>query len=862
MSVDPRFPVTVLGSPRAIVAPLASPRGAVALHDAKRAAVAPLRAPRLPVAHPTLALRDPSTLPEAEPLNVPSIAALRQITGVLNGTVSMVGGLDGGIFVYDSARANEDNGGTVHKGHVRVFSGPADARWFGAKGDGTAADHAALAAAFAVSDHVELKGTHRISANFTVPYGKKLHAEDGMLSIDAGATVTVAGEYDAGLRQVFSGPGSVHLSYRKRGIVRPEHFGAVVMSNPKSSTEDSTTALQKMFLSLQGNTTYNPNVGDTPAPLDAPQVHFAGIYGISDEIKVQGGSCRIYGNGPSFSGSGLKWLGADVVGNATKSLLRIYGPQFMEIEGLIFLGLPTATDANRLYSLVALQALGSVPSPFHIDSARRVVIHRCTFGDDNGIFQQYAGYQAVHGIVVDGDNGNGDFGVIDTCIVTGCEYGITITNQQNVYWQVRNCGAGYVKAGLWLRSGTEVQLDGFYVYNLPSGGTWIRVGDPALLATQGAPNVRIVGTQIAGEGNELAAGFIANAGGWTTTLSLDLRGCEISGGGGMPFFATGAGLSDCAVIMTARACRLFTAFTLATDSPGLRSVLSFEACRDLGSFTITNPCGYTTVEVDVRGCWAGWFAATPPAFGNAGRFLGPLNFRKRFVNQSTISLGDTSLYGATSAMADSIAVGDPTFGLESKFVSKTFRFGTLAQLTQTVAAIPARSQVLGVTVAVRGSNYLANSNTGNALIYVGDATDYKRFATLSGPNGNTQSAPTEGYVPFTSSAGQSVILKGGFALTGSFAWSGNTVTAPTGQFTAAMVGNRVRVGSTEGVITAYVDSTHVTMDTTGSTSGTAVMFVPFVAGTAVLVTVTYVQLNSSPPTSWVNTDYAEAITAT
>lgn len=63
---------------------------------------------------------------------VPSIAALRQMSGMVDGALCTVGGRDGGVFQFVVARENEDDGGTVHKGHVRVYSGPLDIRWFGA----------------------------------------------------------------------------------------------------------------------------------------------------------------------------------------------------------------------------------------------------------------------------------------------------------------------------------------------------------------------------------------------------------------------------------------------------------------------------------------------------------------------------------------------------------------------------------------------------------------------------------------------------------------------------------------------------------------------------------------------------------
>lgn len=865
MSVDPRFAVTVIGSPRAIVAPLPSPRGVVALHDAKRAAVAPLRAPRLAVAHPTLSIRDPSTLPEAEPLNVPTIAALRQITGVLNGTVSMVGGRDGGIFVYDSARANEDNGGTVQKGHVRVFSGPADATWFGAKGDGTADDSAALLAACVASSHVRVAGPTRIASDTSIPAGVTLHFDvpGASLVVDSGKTVTLNHEYRAGLTQVFAGAGDVRLAYRNRGEIHPEHFGAIALSDPRTGTEDSTAALQKMFRSVKGNSIPQYST----LSYDSATFRFNGIYGVSDEILVPSGAHTIIGNGPCFTGSGLKWVGTVTTANATKSLLRLLGPQYAYVEGLVGIGAPTSDATKRLYAIFAVQTSGSVPSPFFSEHARNTTFHRCVAGDEVGVFNLGGAPHAQHGFVVDGTNANGDFGCFDNCAAIRTDYGFTITNQQNVYWTLRNCKAGFVGSGLWAKSGTEIHLaDSFYVYGI-QGGVWIVVGDPVINAAQGAPNVRIVATNIGGEGNDLASGFFENRGGFTATLRLVLNGCEIFGGNGsgMPFFREGTGLSDCGVILSARGCHMAWTFHATTDSPGLRHVLNLEGLVEAESLYVQNDCAYTTIDLDVRGCWAGWFSPTPSVFGNAGRFLGPINFRRCIGGIARTSLGDASLYGVTAALANEFLLGDEGFGFTSRLVSKSYDLRTTAAIPQTIPIIPAEADVRRCKVSIQSGNYLANSNDSLARIFVGDSTDYARFATLSGNAGFLVAVTNPAFTSFIAPTAQNVEIRGGRVLTGTFAWGGNTVTAPSAQFTAAMVGNKIRLGSTEGTITAYVDTTHVTMDTSASVSGPAVMFIPFAIdgngnGQHITVGIRY-DLGLSAVT-WQNAAYATPIVST
>lgn len=131
-------------------------------------------------------LRGPPGPPGSTVLFVPTYAAARllNLTLAIAGTIVDVGGYsavnDGGqgSFAYNPTSVEADNDGTildpVGPGRlIRIFSGPIDVRWFGAKGNDAADDRAAIQAAidYQASSGKEVlipEGTYRVGAELVI----------------------------------------------------------------------------------------------------------------------------------------------------------------------------------------------------------------------------------------------------------------------------------------------------------------------------------------------------------------------------------------------------------------------------------------------------------------------------------------------------------------------------------------------------------------------------------------------------------------------------------------------------------------------------------------------------------------------
>jgi len=102
----------------------------------------------------------------------------------------------------------------------------------GLVGNGTTNDYTALNALLTAigSTPTELlidSGTYKISSNITIPSNIKLiFANGAMLSPDGGITITINGEINAGLHQIFTGSGSI-AGTPKNNEIYPEWFGAI-----------------------------------------------------------------------------------------------------------------------------------------------------------------------------------------------------------------------------------------------------------------------------------------------------------------------------------------------------------------------------------------------------------------------------------------------------------------------------------------------------------------------------------------------------------------------------------------------------------------------------------------------------------
>ncbi len=139
----------------------------------------------------------PGTLPPAPMRHVPVVAALRGLPGTAQHTVIHVAGGaapsdgGGGLFAWAAVAPRRDDGVTcfvVGSGAwVRQFSGPLDVRWFGATGNGTTDDTAALQRALNYSSANKRAvllpaGTYRTTATLTLGRDTRVMGEGKTLS--------------------------------------------------------------------------------------------------------------------------------------------------------------------------------------------------------------------------------------------------------------------------------------------------------------------------------------------------------------------------------------------------------------------------------------------------------------------------------------------------------------------------------------------------------------------------------------------------------------------------------------------------------------------------------------------------------
>lgn len=767
-------------------------------------------------------------------------------------------------------------------------------RTFGAVGDGTTDDAVAInrataSAAASGRDVYFPAGTYNITSAVTSP-ARFTFAEGAKIDSSNRSALELHKGYNAGLCQVFGERLVVRIKYWTMDVLYFEHFGAQVLTDPRTGINDSTTAIQKLFQSLQGNH-YPGEPPDTPAVNNSFTVRLLGIYGISDEIKVNPGGYQICGSGVALFGTGFKWVGPDLPENKDKAMLRLFGPQWAEIDGLIFLGLPSDHDERRLYAGIALQSNGSVPPPYSVGLGRRTTIRRCSFGDSVFYFHVGdVGYQFQHGIITDGDNGNDDFHIFESCIVVGAEHGITIGNQQNVAVQIRNCAVAFAKtAGVWQRNGGELFVDGLYCYKLPAGASFFKVGDPN--GTQGAPNSRITMRLVGGEHNwdgvvvpepgvvpetiPPITSFVHNAytpGG--TALFWDLTRCEIALPQPHALFLTG---DPCTYSLTFDNCDVSGKFSLPYGSASYRNLLTFRGCRNLGVVMVdkVDQFSQALLDVDVQNCMAQSFQAGPWWLVNKeGRFVGAISYKHRFgaLNPPVaMSLADPSLYATASTLSDKVGIGNAGFGFESELGYKTYYFRSKNQFTlEFRGIIPARSVVFGCQIGVLDSNFLANGNNSWARVFVGDHKDYRRYGSVPGPSGFVASSVTDDFVPFVTAYARDVVLYGGWENDGeTWTWDGNIIKNTHGFFSPDMVRNRIRfttgpLAGAETTVTAVNNNASLQVADSKQGSGEAVMFVPFAAGKRMLIAPAYFQMMSNSEIVGSkytpNLEYAEPIT--
>lgn len=184
-------------------------------------------------------------------------------------------------------------------------------------GNGTTNDATALntyitAVGTAQTDLYFPSGTYKIGTNVTIPANMRIIMANGaMFSVDNGVTLTINGEIDAGLYQLFTGAGTVVPSTKNKIYI--EWYGAVSDALYLTETEpllyyadaahtiratDNTASIQKCFDSIVGGT-----------------VLFSGIYRVASEVYV---------NNKHINLVGISKYDSRIVSDGTDNILRIH----------------------------------------------------------------------------------------------------------------------------------------------------------------------------------------------------------------------------------------------------------------------------------------------------------------------------------------------------------------------------------------------------------------------------------------------------------------------------------------------------------------------------------------------------------
>lgn len=129
---------------------------------------------------------------------VTTLSSLDQLNPDPQGNTHMIvtDPVRGGIFVYDDTKKEENNGGTVINGWVRLYTGFADVKWFGALGNGQTDDSTNIQKAI---DSVDLlyfsSGTYKITKSLSVGKNKYITADKAIItSSDNISYITLAGK--------------------------------------------------------------------------------------------------------------------------------------------------------------------------------------------------------------------------------------------------------------------------------------------------------------------------------------------------------------------------------------------------------------------------------------------------------------------------------------------------------------------------------------------------------------------------------------------------------------------------------------------------------------------------------------------
>jgi hypothetical protein len=157
---------------------------------------------------------------------------------------------------------------------VRIYSGALNVRWFGAKGDGTSDDAAAIGRAGAAvtaggTDLLFPPGNYLVSSNVTTSAGNRCRfASGGMLSLGSGVVFTFASPIEAAQNmQIFSGAGTVAFVKGTQPCVYPDWWGGNSYSGNNSPLQLAVNSASPAAIPVRlGNRTYNIGASGSNAP--------------------------------------------------------------------------------------------------------------------------------------------------------------------------------------------------------------------------------------------------------------------------------------------------------------------------------------------------------------------------------------------------------------------------------------------------------------------------------------------------------------------------------------------------------------------------------------------------------------------
>lgn len=162
----------------------------------------------------------------------------------------------GGTFIYDAAKASENNGGTNFSGWVRQYDGAANVKWFGAKGDGVTDDTAAILNMASVEGYVQFSSGSYLCKTVTLDF--PLFFEVGAnLLVPIGETITISHRIESCRQWIFQGDGDYVLGHDSDSgedarYIHASWFGAFPHPSPSTATSVHLN-IQKAFDSV-GNT--------------------------------------------------------------------------------------------------------------------------------------------------------------------------------------------------------------------------------------------------------------------------------------------------------------------------------------------------------------------------------------------------------------------------------------------------------------------------------------------------------------------------------------------------------------------------------------------------------------------------------